>query len=57
MDVHLIDIDLEQTPKKEETEKRFFGYNRIDMIMLLFCILLGLLVVGFLIWFLTEHSK
>jgi hypothetical protein len=58
MDVHLIDIDLEQTPpKKEETEQRIFGYNRIDMIMLLFCILLGLLVVGFLIWFLTEHSK
>lgn len=58
MDVHLIDIDLEQTPpKKEEIEQRIFGYNRIDMIMLLFCIILGLLLVGFLIWFLMEHSK
>jgi hypothetical protein len=57
MDVHLIDMDLELPPKKEEPEQRIFGYNRIDMIMLLFCILLGLLVVGFLIWFLTEHSK
>jgi hypothetical protein len=57
MDVQLLDIDLEPVQTIEVEEKRIFGYNRVDLGMIVLSALLFLMLIGFFIWFGVEHSK
>ncbi len=58
MEVQLLDIDLEFPPEQRpQVATHFFGYNRIDIIMVIFAILLGFVMIGFFIWFGIAHSK
>ncbi len=60
MNVQLLDVDLETTiplPPIQKEEKRMFGYNRIDFLMMIFCGIVAVLIVVFLIWFLVGHTK
>ncbi len=41
----------------EEEPRRLFGYNLIDAYMVVLCIVMGILLIGFFIWFGIEHAK
>ena len=58
MEVQLLDIDLEFPPEQRpQVPARFFGYNHIDITMMIFAIVLAFVMIGFFIWFGVEHSK
>jgi hypothetical protein len=58
MNVQLLDIDLEvEQQETKQKERTFFGYNRVDMGMLVLCAVMLILFICFFIWFGVQHSK
>ena len=51
-----MDVELLETEPPEE-EKRFFGFNRIDFMMIVFCGIMAAFIFIFFIWFLVKDAK